>query len=99
LFDPRKSSTIKQSRYESAEKEGCRRTKLILDNQAQINLKQFKRMDMSKESIRYSRINNSSLAHDSSIQIVSRSRCSQIEGSGGHKSAQRYNKTAEFSDS
>ena len=51
---------------------------------------------MSKESIRYSRINNSSLAHDSSMQMASRSRCSQIEGSGGPKSAQRYNNTGEF---
>ena len=63
--------------------------------QTQLPIKQFKLIDTSKESIRYSRFDNTSLAHDSSIQIVTQSRCSQNEGSGP-KSAQRYNKTAEI---
>lgn len=78
FLDPRKSQ-VKQSRYESAEKEAPRKTNLILDNQAmqaQVQIKQFRQIDTSKESIRYSRFDNTSLAHDSSIQIVTQSRCS-----------------------
>jgi len=85
--DEGKSRFVSAGQVENAEECDC----LYQENNRQIvmPMKQFRLADTSKESIRYSRFENTSIAQDSSLQMVTQSRCSQQNDSCS-KSAQRY---------